>query len=179
MSSTVESLKSYLCRVQDGITQIGFFGGVLALGAIAFSYLYEVVARYFFNAPTTWATDLVSYLLCIAVFLTLPKVTKDQGHIAVTILVDMASPRIADRLHNLVCTLGFAACFFTGSISAMENYRQFSRGITTLAIHPIPEWWISIFITYGMLGTACYFLRYISRSYRSVPDPTAVMDKVG
>jgi len=168
-----------LYRIQDGITRVGFMGGVLALGLIVFSYLYEVAARYFFSSPTTWATDLVSYLLCIAIFLTLPQITKDRGHIAVTILVDNAPPRVADLLHSLMCATGFAACLFTAWISALENYRQFSREITTLAIHPIPEWWVSIFITYGMAGAAFYFLRYIHPSQRPQADEADVMDKIG
>jgi TRAP-type C4-dicarboxylate transport system permease small subunit len=175
----MESLKATLCRLQDGITRVGFIGGVLALGAIVFSYLYEVAARYFFSSPTTWATDLVSYLLCIAVFLTLPQVTKERGHIAVTILVDGAPARVADFLHSAVCTTGFAACLFTAWIGALENYRQFSRGITTLAIHPIPEWWVSVFITYGMVSSAFYFLRYIHPRHRVQPDAAAAMDKIG
>ena len=175
----MESVKSTLCHIQDGITRIGFVGGMLALGTIVFSYLYEVVARYFFSSPTTWATDLVSYLLCIAVFLTLPQITKDRGHIAVTILVDSASPRVAGLLHTLVCAAGFAACLFTAWVSALENYRQFSREITTLAIHPIPEWWVSIFITYGMAGAALYFLRYLHPSHRVQADEAATMDKIG
>lgn len=176
------SLKSMLCRIQDGITRLGFIGGVLALGAIVYCYLYEVAARYFFSSPTTWATDLVSYLLCIAVFLTLPQITKDRAHIAVTILVDGASPRVADLLHSLMCATGFAACLFTAWISALENYRQFNREITTLAIHPIPEWWVSVFITYGMAGAAFYFLRYIHPSHRpqaDAADAADALDKIG
>lgn len=175
----MDFLKSTLCRFQDAITQIGYIGGVLALGLIVFSYLYEVTARYFFSSPTTWATDLVSYLLCIAVFLTLPQITKDRAHVAVTILIDSAPPRIADLLHTLVYGTAFSACLFTTWISGMENYRQYSRGITTLAIHPIPEWWVSIFITYGIAGAAFYFLRYIHPSHRPQADKAVTMDKIG
>ncbi|MGI9289464.1 MAG: TRAP transporter small permease [Pseudomonadales bacterium] len=170
-------LISFLCRLQDWITKMGFIGGVLALGAIVFSYLFEVVARYFFNSPTSWATDMVSYLLCIAVFLTLPQITRDKAHIAVTILVDGAPPRVADILHSCVYASGFAACLLTAWVSALENHRQFSRDITTLAINPIPEWWVSIFITYGMAGAAFYFLRYIHP--RNRPQEDVAMDKIG
>lgn len=44
-------------------------------------------------------------------------------------------------------------------ISANETLRQFNQGITTISAYPIPKWWVSIFIPYGMLSAALYFLR--------------------
>ena len=43
---------------------------VAALGilAMALATAYDVSARYFFNSPTTWATEISTYLLIASVF---------------------------------------------------------------------------------------------------------------
>jgi hypothetical protein len=52
------------------------------------SFAYEVVARYFFAAPTSWAYDLSSYALCPMIFLAIPAMTQQRAHIAVAYLVE-------------------------------------------------------------------------------------------
>jgi hypothetical protein len=44
-------------------------------------------------------------------------------------------------------------------ISAGETWTQFRNGVLTVATYEIPKWWISIFIAYGLLSSALYFLR--------------------
>ncbi len=47
-----------LGRLHDGITQAGFAAAMVALASIILAFIYEVIARYFFNAPTEWANPL-------------------------------------------------------------------------------------------------------------------------
>ena len=49
---------------------------------------YEAVARYFFNQPTTWATDLAGFLLVYIAFLGLPLTLEDGQHVSVELFVD-------------------------------------------------------------------------------------------
>lgn len=55
--------------LHDRVTIAGFRAAAALLGLIAVSFCYEVALRYLFNAPTSWANALVSYLLCAAIFL--------------------------------------------------------------------------------------------------------------
>lgn len=158
-SSTRQTTLSSILSTHDWITRIGYWGAIVALGAIVVSYVFEVVMRYIFHSPTSWASDLVNYLLCASVFLALPEITRTRAHIAVTALSDLAPPRTAAYLFLLINIISFAACLFVAWVSGGENIRQFSRGINTLAANPVPQWWISAFITYGFLGAALYFLR--------------------
>ncbi|WP_432470483.1 TRAP transporter small permease [Amphritea sp. HPY] len=174
----MHSINSSVFRLQDLITKVGFYGGVLGLCVITSSYVFEVVARYMFDSPTTWANDLVSYLLCISVFLALPEVTRSRGHIAVTILVDIAPKKMTVLLQTLINLFGFIACVITAWICADETYRQMIKGITTLANDPIPQWWISIFIAYGLLWSSLYFLRYMF-SHSEQENGELSLDKVG
>jgi TRAP-type C4-dicarboxylate transport system permease small subunit len=132
----------------------------LGLISIVGSYVYEVVTRYFFNSPTAWASDYVAYALAASVFLALPKVTKDGGHVAVNILVELLPQRVARIVHTIVNTIGFLCLSLAAWISFQENLRQYTKGIETLAIVPVPQWWISGFITFGLLLSAFYMLRH-------------------
>lgn len=52
-----------LAAIQDWLSRAGFALAGCILAFISAAYCYEVVSRYFFNAPTIWASPLVSYAL--------------------------------------------------------------------------------------------------------------------
>lgn len=56
---------------------------------------YEVVARYFFNAPTVWALELSTLLLGPYFLLAGPYFLHTAGHVNVDILYSKLSPRLA------------------------------------------------------------------------------------
>ena len=150
----------------DRLTQFAAILAAIGLALIVVSYVYEVVTRYFFNSPTAWVSDFVTYALCASVFLAFPKVTKDRGHVAVTILVDLMPRNLAGLMHTLVSVIGFLSLAFAAYISLQENIRQYTKNIETLAIIPIPQWWVSSFITFGLALSALYMLRFAAPSNR-------------
>ena len=155
-----------LYTLHDWLTQAAAIVAAVGLICIVTFYVYEVVTRYFFNTPTAWVSDFVSYFLCASVFLALPKVTKERAHVAVTILVDIAPPKIADFAHTCINIIGFFSLAFAAYISLQENIRQFTKNIETLAIIPVPQWWISAFITFGLAFSSLYMLRDAPASRR-------------
>ncbi len=56
---------------------------------------YEVVARYFFNAPTVWALELSTLLMGPYFMLAGPYLLHTAGHVNVDILYSKLSPRVA------------------------------------------------------------------------------------
>lgn len=155
-----------LTVVHDWITQAAAVLAAIGLICIVTFYVFEVVTRYIFNAPTSWVSDFVSYALAASVFLALPKVTKDKGHVAVTILVDIMPDRLAGIFHTTVSLIGFACLSLASWISLQENIRQYTKNIDTLAIISIPQWWVSSFVTFGLATSALYMLRYARSSER-------------
>jgi TRAP-type C4-dicarboxylate transport system permease small subunit len=144
------------------------------MAAIAFSFCYEVTARYFFSAPTSWANAFVSYLLCAAIFLAVPELTRRRAHVAINLLLDRASPQGARVLNRLVRAAGAAACLLAAWIGANETLNQIALGITTISTYPVPKWWVSIFIPYGMLSAGLYFLRDLMRDDIGA-EPVSIM----
>ncbi len=162
----VAALLKGLARAHDGLTDVSFQFAKLCLGIIVFAYCYEVGARYFFNAPTWWADEAVSYALCIGVFTMMPHVTREKGHVAVTLIVDMLSPRRARPIYWLIYLLGFLACVAAAWISLDENIRQVVKDVNLMKVKPLPKVWISGWITYGFASSALYYLRQLD--YRKI-----------
>lgn len=147
-----------IARLHDAVSFAGFACGAAALALIVVIYAYEITMRYFFLAPTMWASDFVTFLLLLSVFLVMPWLTREGGHVAVTLVPDML-PEKAGRLLIRAGFLGCSgACFWSGWISLQENLVLFERGTATLSTVRIPKWTLAAFITYGLLNSGIYFL---------------------
>ncbi len=150
-----------LCDLHDRLTVAGFAIAAAFVGALAAAFCYEVAARYFFSAPTAWTYDVGCYLLAAVIFLAMPEMTRRGAHIHVSLIFDYLSPRGTRALRRLVGALAIAACLTAAWFTGSETWRQFSEGVWTLSALPIPKWWVSILIPYGMLSSALHFLRQL------------------
>ncbi len=146
-------------RAHDVLTQVSYQLAIVCLGVIAVVYCYEVVLRYAFNAPTTWANPLVSYLLCALIFLALPEMTRTSAHISINLLIDAVSAPLANALNQIIRVIGVFACLLGAWITGGETGAQFIGNIWTISYFPIPKWLVSIFIPYGFVSAGVYFLR--------------------
>lgn len=136
-------------------------GGALCL-AVAL-YVFEVVMRYGFGAPTTWSGEAVQYALAVLIFCALPDITRRNAHVAIDILPEMLPPRPRFWLGRVTALLAASACAIAGWIIAGEAARQFERGLMTNAANPIPRWWITAVIALGFASAALHFLRETGR----------------
>ena len=164
----VARLLKGLMRAHDALTDVSYQFAKLCLGIIVFAYCYEVASRYFFNAPTWWADEAVSYSLCIGCFTMMPYVTREKGHVAVTLIVDILAPKYARPVYWFIYLLGFLACAAAAWISLDENIRQIAKDVYLMKVKPLPKYWISMWITYGFASSALYYLRLLD--YRKIAD---------
>ncbi|WP_217358730.1 TRAP transporter small permease [Thalassococcus sp. S3] len=134
-------------------------GGGLLLAVVL--YVFEVIARYVFNAPTTWSGETVQYALAILIFCALPDITRRSAHVAIDILPETLGPRASIWLARFNHLVGALATGAAGWIVAGEALRQFERGLMTNAAHPIPRWWITAVIALGLASAALHFLRHL------------------
>ena len=70
---------------------------------------YEVVMRYLFNAPTSWAFELTVLMCGICYLLSGGFVTGQRKHIAITALYDLAPPRLKWWLDLVAMSTGIIA----------------------------------------------------------------------
>jgi C4-dicarboxylate transporter DctQ subunit len=160
---------SPLAALHDRLTTFSFGAAMLALAIIAISFCYEVVARYFFNAPTVWASPFASYGLCASIFLAMPELTRNSSHIALNFLDDFLSRDRALTVRRIIQVIAAVTCAIAAWITGQAAWSDFTFGITTNTYFPIPKWWLSAIVPYGMASSAIYFLRQAAR-----PDATAL-----
>ena len=72
--------------------------------------MYEVVSRYFFNAPTLWCTELNIYLLCAYVLLSGGAIMLAGGHVRVDLLWASLSKKRQATADIFTSVLIFAFC---------------------------------------------------------------------
>ncbi|MEM9013085.1 MAG: TRAP transporter small permease [Pseudomonadota bacterium] len=133
--------------------------GAALLLAVAL-YVFEVVARYLFDAPTTWSGEAVQYALAVLIFGALPDVTRRGAHVAIDIVPEALPPGARHWLGRANHLIGATATAVAGGIVAGEALRQFERGLMTNAAHPIPRWWLTALIALGLISAALHFLRH-------------------
>jgi TRAP-type mannitol/chloroaromatic compound transport system permease small subunit len=87
--------------------------------------LFEVLARYFFNAPTTWSNEVNQYLLCALVMLGAGYTLKNRAHTRVDIIyinMSQAKKDWVEILSGLIVLLFCCPIIYFGTIIAHEAY---------------------------------------------------------
>ena len=114
----------------DAVTRtLGEKTSYVFLLAVALTF-YEVVLRYFFNAPTTWVHEVSIFLTAAAFIIAGSYTLQRRDHIRISLVIDSVSPRARHRL-NLVngaialyflIALAYGAALQAGkSIAVMER----------------------------------------------------------
>ena len=148
-----------VARYLDTVTRLSFHVSATALAAMLLLVVNEVGMRYFFNAPTTWSMDVNQWLFALATMMALPEITRVNGNVAITILIERMPEQRRRLAMRLILLVSFVACLVACYIAGSETLRQFKYNIMTTWVHPIPKWWISLCIPFGFLLSALQFLR--------------------
>lgn len=104
------------------ISRVTMFLVVIIVAAIA----YEVVARYFFRAPTLWANELSLWLGGMSYLFAGLYAMQQRNHIRITALYDVVPPKvkIAFDAVAVLCIVAFAVAVCVGGFPSA--WRSFS-----------------------------------------------------
>ena len=150
---------SGVLRLHDGITSAEFALATVALAVLLCSFLFEVVSRYFFGAPTRWSSDLVQYSLCVSGALAFPAVTREGGHIAITSFLEKLSASRQALASKTIVWLGAITLFGTTALFLHVATDQARQGIETVAAFAIPKWWLTSVVALGLFDGGLHLLR--------------------
>jgi TRAP-type C4-dicarboxylate transport system permease small subunit len=150
-----------LAAAHDALSRLSFDVAAGCLGVIVCSYCYEVISRYFFNAPTIWAGPLVAYMLCTLVFLAAPDITRKNSHIVINVLQEKMSSQQVAYLQKIITAVSATACLVGVWIVGATVISQYIQGIETILTWAIPKWPLSALIAYGLLSSGIHFLRHL------------------
>lgn len=134
----------------------------------AFCTLWEVVARYVFNAPTQWVFEVVMVLCASAWMLSAGFVTLNKRHIGITVLYLMASERVRWWLDLFAMLVGVFALYMLVSdtlMRAIESIDLVERGGTAWN-SPLPMVLKTVLVT-GLFIYLVQLIVNLSRHFRS------------
>ena len=136
-------------RVLDAISDALAAVAAWALFVIGLMLGFEVVARYFFNAPTVWAEELSRVFMIWAVFLSAASLLRHDTHIRVTVVTDMlgANARRIARFFSLLIVLMVSAIVFWYGLD--DPIKSIARGRTTGTMLDIPAWMLQAAVPAG------------------------------
>ncbi|MGI9489944.1 MAG: TRAP transporter small permease subunit, partial [Geminicoccaceae bacterium] len=134
----------------------------------AFVTLWEVVARYVFDAPTSWAFEVVMVLCATAWMLSVGYVTAHRRHIGITVFYLMATDNTRWWLDLLGMVVGVFALYLLASdtmIRALESIDIVERyGSAFNSPQPM------LLKTALLLGAVVYLAQLLTNLHRHVPS---------
>lgn len=161
-------------RFHDAVTTVSAWLAAIGVGVIALSMCFEVVSRYFFDAPTNWVAAITTYLLLACTMMIAPYVTRVRGHVTISILLERFGPTRARYLLFACVTLSSIVCFLSVWFTSSEAYRQYLAGTTIVdSLMLTPKWVLSAFIVYGFVSSGLYFLRHIPGTLNETTKPSS------
>lgn len=119
-----------------------FFGHVAAwmFFAIGGMITYEVIVRYVFLAPTTWAEEISEFFQIWATYLAAAYVLKHNDLIRITFLLDRAGPglrRLLEAVSLLAIAVFCLVAIWYGMDILLESIEQHRYTATILGV---PKW---------------------------------------
>ena len=142
---------------------------LLAVGvlvALVFSVAFEVVMRYFFNAPTRWVVEFSEYALLQLAFLGGAWVLREEAHVSVEMLVEILPRGARSFLFVATSLVGAATCglFFWVSLTYLIGIHN--AGEVLYKSVQVKKWAVMAVIAPGLLLLTLQFLR---RAWRGLP----------
>jgi TRAP-type C4-dicarboxylate transport system permease small subunit len=168
MAETSEApspLGDLMSRLCDGIAHACVVIAALALLCIVAINGANVVARYFFGAPFSWAEELMLFLMILGVFAGGVAVTWRNQHIRIDTLVDRIPPafrRVALVVASLASIGVLAVVMFASFrlVSLLQSMDQRSDALQA------PSWIPQSFVTIGLGMMALMIVARLVVSFR-------------
>lgn len=118
---------------------------------IGVALTYDVIARFLFHSPTSWAADVSTIMQIWVVYVGMAYVLKERNLIRITAFVRLASPfwRKVAEAFSLIVIAFFAALMMWQSLDiVIESIEQGRRAATMIET---PTWVPEIAIPIGFL----------------------------
>lgn len=107
------------CNLALGMVS-GF--GILAMGLIL---TYEVVSRYFFNAPTIWVQETSIYLYMWTMLAAASYTLQTRKHVQIDLVIDRLPTRVKTLVEVVTSAVGAVFC----AIVSMQAYQMIAATV--------------------------------------------------
>jgi C4-dicarboxylate transporter DctQ subunit len=119
----------------------------------------EIVMRYFFKNPLTWAVEFTEYIMLYATFLGSAWLLRAEEHVNINLVFEKLNPRTQAIISFVTSILGMIACsiiVWYGAESTLTHYRDGMRTFTAMILL---KWPFIIIIPFGSFLLAVQFAR--------------------
>jgi C4-dicarboxylate transporter DctQ subunit len=146
-----------------------------ALAAVLFAavggmILFEVVARYVFNAPTIWAEELSRFAQLWATYLAAAAVLRHRELIRITLVTGRLGPRARRAAEVFALAFIAAVCLVLIRYGAAIAWDSIVRGRSSATMLDVPQWLTEVCIPVGFALVLVQALVEIARSLRAEPE---------
>ena len=130
----------------------GVFAAIL-IGLAVFVICDMVIVRYFFNVPTIWQIDVVTYAIVGATFIGSPYVLMTRGHVNVEILPLHIGPRARYWLALITAMFALFFCLVLFVLCTQYWFQAYSEGWKSNTVWRARLWvpYLSMPIGLGLL----------------------------
>lgn len=118
------------------------FAFLAALGVIfmTLATVYDVFVRYFLNAPTTWATEICTYVLIATIFFGAAYTHLAGGNVRVKLILERLRPAAARDLGLGTAWLGLLYVAIAGWQSVLMVISDYQNGARIFSLLLTPSW---------------------------------------
>ena len=138
--------------------------------ALVFLIVADIISRNFRLFPMPWSLDVAEYSLFFITFLGSPWVLREEGHIAVDILVARLNHANQVKVARIAHIIAALACLVLFVTSIGVWWRSFGNGTMIHETFVFPEWWMLI------MAPPIFFILTIM-FVRLVADPPSTNEK--
>ncbi len=150
--------KSPFARATDAVASYMAYIASIVLMLLMFITTADVAGRYFFNQPLTGVFDLTHFAVLIMVFFGLAYCGIKGGHVAIELLYDRLSRRVAKVLDRIINLLGATLFLVIAWRTVIQSFdiMEFKESSQLLLIPYYPFYWLvafgSVIFALVMLG---------------------------
>ena len=157
-----------LSKIFDNILTVTAYLSGFIIVLMMLSISYEVVMRYFFTAPTSWAIDFSGYMQLALVLLGAAWVLKNDGHTRIDIVSIRFQGKKRTILSVITSSISFLACsiFFWKGLEA--TWGAYQRGDFLYREVEIPSAILNAFFPLGFFLLCIQFAREIYNHLRAL-----------
>lgn len=146
----MQAFASLVDRIADHLAQLCGWAYLV----IGLMLGFEVIARYFFNAPTIWAEELSRLVFLFATLLAAPALLRQNAHIRVTALTGLMGPAARRAARLVALGLVVALCCVLVWYGKDAPLNSYARGRSSGSMLDIPAWWAqaAVPLAFTLLG---------------------------
>lgn len=133
------------------------------LCALVVLVVVDVAARYLRVFSLPWSLEAAEYMLYAITFLGAPWVLREEGHIAIELVVERLAPGPRRAMRRVADALGAAVCLLLVGFSLAVTVRSYQSGVVVQKSFVFPEWWVYAGMPAVLLVLLCIYLRWLLR----------------